>query len=105
MSVRVRARTPTDAPEADWSRTVEDYATLRGWWSHHQPDSRRSRAGLPDWLLCRPPRVVFAELKVPGGRVRPAQEEVLAMLERCPGVECYCWVLPDAWPVVREVLR
>lgn len=93
------------ASEDDWASVVADWATVNGWWSLHVPDSRRVRAGLPDWLLIRPPRVVFAELKVDGGRVRPAQKEVRALLARCPGVEVYTWWLPAAWPQVREVLR
>jgi hypothetical protein len=103
--VVIRRKKAGDADEASWDTVVRDYATLMGWWCWHLPDSRRTPPGLPDWLLVRPPRVVWIEGKVPGGRLRRAQKEVLAMLAGCPGVEVYVWIFPDSWVEAREVLR
>ena len=49
--------------------------------------------------------MVWIEGKVPGGRLRTAQKEVLMMLSRCEGVEVVTAVYPDDWPKVRELLR
>jgi hypothetical protein len=101
----IRRKRAGDAPESSWDSVLADYADLMGWQAWHVPDSRRMRAGLLDWLLIRPPRVVMLEGKVPGGRLRPAQREVVGLLERCPGVEVVVAVFPDDWPRVRELLR
>ena len=90
--------------EAGFQRLVEEYAVLKRWWVHHQPDSRRSTAGLPDLILLRPPRLVLAELKTASGKVRPEQAAVMAMLRAVPGVECYLW-RPSDWGRIEEVLR
>lgn len=106
----IRRKRVTDvASEASWGSVVHDWATLHGWWAWHLPDSRRTPAGLPDWLLIRVTgpgvgRVVFIEIKVPGGRLRKAQREVIAMLEQCSGVEMLTAVFPDDWPRVRDAL-
>jgi hypothetical protein len=102
----IRRKGPADlAPESDWDDVVKSYAELMGWWAAHVPDSRRMRAGLLDWLFIRPPRVVFLENKVAGGRLRRPQQEVIDLLERCPGVEVAVAVYPEDWPRVREMLR
>ena len=85
-------------PEASFQRTVVEYAELRGWMVSQVADSRRATPGLPDLLLVRPPRVVFAELKTERGRLDrrlyvspktgrrlPNQEDWKLALEACPG--------------------
>jgi hypothetical protein len=61
-------------------------------------------AGLPDYLFLRPGRCVFAELKAPGGRVRPDQARVLELLRTVPGIEVYLWAFPDSWVEARDAL-
>jgi hypothetical protein len=90
--------------EKQFQQLVVDYAETRGWHWHHETDSRLSRAGLPDLLLCRPPRVVFAELKAQDGRLSPPQQRWISLLSRCPGVAVHVW-RPDDWPTIEEVLR
>jgi hypothetical protein len=55
-------------------------------------------------LFCRPPRLVFAELKREGGKLTVEQERWLELLRQCPGVETFVW-RPADWPTVMETLR
>jgi hypothetical protein len=89
--------------EKDWSEQIRQYARLRGWRYYHTYRSTRSPEGYPDITLVRPPRVVFAELKRERGRVTHAQNDWLAALRHCPGVETYLW-RPSDWPAVRIAL-
>ena len=59
--------------EAELLAFVRDLALLRGWIVHHAADSRRADPGLPDLILVRAPRVIFAELKTERGRLRAEQ--------------------------------
>jgi hypothetical protein len=77
--------------EAELQEFVREAAGYRGWIYHHETDSRRSTAGLPDCILVRAPRVIFAELKTEIGRVSQAQQAWLDELELCKGVEVYLW--------------
>lgn len=66
---------------------VQNLATFYGWRYYHAPDNRpvraRSgrtyvqdvRAGFPDLVLVRAPRLIFAELKIDTGRTSPEQDE------------------------------
>lgn len=87
--------------EAQWQARVERAAEDLGWFVWHDQDSRRNRAGLPDLLLIRE-RLVWAELKTATGRLRPAQVEMIARLERA-GAEVHMW-RPDDWPQVLATL-
>lgn len=100
-----RARQALDAvvPEREFQASVVDLALLRGWRAWHDNDSRRNVAGLPDLLLVRPPRLLFAELKTEKGRLSPAQREWLDALGRCPGIEVHVW-RPGNWPEIEEAL-
>jgi hypothetical protein len=60
-------------------------------------------SGLPDLILCRPPRLVFAELKSARGRVSPQQQAWLNALSQCAGVEVYLW-RPDDWQTIVHTL-
>lgn len=88
--------------EQAWMRQVIDAARLLGWTAYHTYDSRRSTQGFPDLVLVRD-RVIFAELKVAGGRVSHYQRRWLELLRRA-GAETYIWY-PDDWPKVEHVLR
>jgi VRR-NUC domain len=90
--------------ERAFQGAVLEYGELVGWRCYHTHDSRRSHAGYPDLTMVRGDRLVFAELKAETGRVRPAQAEWLAALERCGAVETYLW-RPSSWPEIERVLR
>ena len=76
--------------EAQWQDAVLTLAGLYGWWHYHPYDSRRSVAGWPDLVLCRPPELLVVELKTDRGRVRPEQRDWLDRLAAC-GVEVAVW--------------
>ena len=95
---------PMSVDEQSLERAVRDYAELMGWLVYHTHDSQHSPAGMPDLLLVRPPRVVFAELKTENGRVRPAQQVWLDALQACDGVEAFVW-RPSDWPAIEATLR
>ena len=56
---------------------VRELATLLRWRCYAVHDTRRSPPGWPDLVLCRPPEIIFAELKTDRGGVPPAQREWL----------------------------
>ena len=99
-----RATLVGDESEKSFQRRVVQLARLYGWVVHHTLDSTGTRAGEPDLRMIRPPRYLLAELKSQHGRLRPEQVAMLAMLERCPGVESFVW-RPSDWQQIVEVLR
>lgn len=89
--------------ESEFMAQVKQLAELRGFMVYHTHDSRRSDPGMPDLILCRPPRLIFAEIKSERGRFSYHQAVWLAMLDECPPVEVYTW-RPDDWSRIEEVL-
>jgi len=101
--------------ERAFQAAVLQLAAHTGWATFHVHDSRRQikpgvhvgdtdAAGFPDLILCRPPRLVAAELKSARGRLRPEQAAWLALLEQLEVVETYLW-RPADWDLIVEVLR
>jgi hypothetical protein len=100
--------------EKEFQQAVIDLARLMGWRVHHTRPALtqlgrwltplQGDAGFPDLVLCRPPRVIFAELKRAGGRLTPAQRGWLEALQACAGVECYLWT-PADWDSIVQHLR
>lgn len=89
--------------EAQFQASVIRYAELMGWRVYHVHDSRKSRAGFPDLVMVRRPRVIFAELKSERGKLSSSQFEWLAALDGC-GVETYVW-RPSQWKILERALR
>ena len=85
--IPIRARPETEKGFQGW---VLEYAHLMGWAAFHPWTSIRSAGGWPDLALCRPPRLVLAELKSERGPTSPDQDRWLELLRRCP-VEVYLW--------------
>ena len=100
--------------EKEFQRAVIEYAKMMGWRVHHTlPAITQSGRwitpvqgdmGFPDLVLCRPPRLVLAELKRAGGKVSPQQREWLSALQACAGVECYVWY-PSDWDTIMHTLK
>ena len=101
--------------ERDLQDAVVELAKLLGWRVMHQRPARtlngyrtaiQGHTGFPDLVLLRPPRLVFAELKGPRGRVGHDQELWLNGLRVVPNVEQYLW-RPMDWERgdVEQVLR
>ncbi len=85
--------------EREFQREVVQRAKSLGWFVFHAlPGQGRNKhltlfigkRGFPDLVLCRPPRLIFAELKSEKGRVSADQQEWLEALRAC-GVEVYVW--------------
>tara|TARA_Y100000310_G_C19948111_1_gene475613 strand:- start:156 stop:494 length:339 start_codon:yes stop_codon:yes gene_type:complete len=72
----------TAAVQIGWSREL----------IYHTRYSRGSTKGFPDLVLCRPPRLIWAELKMPGKKLTEAQE-LWAWALKESGQEVYAW-----WP-------
>lgn len=85
---------------------VRQMATTFHWACYHTHDSRRSEAGFPDLVLCRPPRLVLVELKTQAGSATRDQIAWAGLLNACPQVEHY-FFRPSHWSSgrVEEVLR
>jgi hypothetical protein len=77
-----RVRAKFELTEKEWQAQVVQLARLYGWRVFHPLHSRGSEPGWPDLVLVRPPVMIITELKTDGGRLRPAQREWLADLER-----------------------
>ena len=76
--------------EKSFQSWILDYARLMGWDAYHPWLSTHSASGWPDLALCRPPRLVFAELKSERGKTTDAQDRWLERLARC-NAEAYLW--------------
>jgi len=99
--------------ERDFQRAVVELARLMGWRVHHTRPALTQRgrwltpiqgdAGFPDLVLCRPPRLILAELKRVGGKLTAEQQAWLEALQACAGVECYLWT-PNDWDAIVRML-
>ena len=107
-ALRRRARFPRHPlveTEKSFQATIVSYAQLHGWLSYHSFDSRKSVAGFPDLVLCKPGRLVFAELKREDGRLSPSQSHWLTVLSHSvAGIETYTW-RPSDWRDIERILR
>jgi hypothetical protein len=101
----------TRMDERSFQTGVVTLARLRGWRIAHfraawTKDGWRTAmsgdVGYPDLTLVRGERLIFAELKSAGGRLRDEQRVWLDALGETPA-ETYCWK-PDDWPQIEETL-
>lgn len=89
--------------EAAFQRQITNLAAFYGFTrQYHTHDSRRSNPGWPDLVLCRPPEILFVEVKTERGRVRPEQTEWLEALTAC-GLEAFL-VRPSDFDVLHARL-
>jgi hypothetical protein len=97
--------------ERDFQREVIQRAKSLGWFIFHAlPGQGRNKhltlfigkRGFPDLVLCRPPRLLFVELKSEKGRLSKDQQEWLDALRAC-GVEVYVW-RPSDLERITEIL-
>ncbi|KQP81635.1 hypothetical protein [Aeromicrobium sp. Leaf291] len=94
---------PTQTEE-QFRRALREVAERYGWSGYHTHRSDRSDAGWPDEVLCKPPRILFVELKTDSKKSKPspAQVQWLRDLEAC-GQEVALW-RPADWPTILRVL-
>ena len=60
--------------EKQLQSAVVQLAELLGYSVYPTYDSRRSQPGFPDLVLCRPPRLLFVELKTTKGKLTAEQK-------------------------------
>lgn len=90
--------------EGHFQTRLVNLAKLLGWRRIYHPwSSIHSASGWPDLVLCKPPRLIFAELKKEKGRVTAAQQGWLEDLTAC-GQEVYCW-RPSDYGAIVEILQ
>ncbi len=77
--------------EKELQQSIMTAARGCGWLVHHQTVALYSAAGMPDLVLCRPPRLIIAELKSDKGTPTEAQQLWLDTLAQVPGVEVHLW--------------
>lgn len=88
--------------EAEFQQRITDMCDWLHIKWHHETDSRRSKAGFPDLVLCGRGGVAVVELKSDKGRVSAAQEEWLDALNS-GGVTAMVW-RPSQWEAVERYL-
>ena len=93
-----------DISEKDFSQMIVDLAEGLGWKVFRTWSSRHSPAGEPDLRMVHPrqKRIIWAEVKQPGGRLTPAQTAALAIL-RAADAEVYTW-WPKNWEEIVGIL-
>jgi len=112
----IRALADKNWTEAKFQDQVIEFAHLHGWKVAHfrrvriqrangscyyQTPVQADGAGFVDLLLCRD-RVVYMELKKPGGRLEPEQKLWRDIL-KAAGAEWYCFK-PADWEELARVL-
>ena len=90
--------------EKDFEKQIRQLAKMFGWSYYHPFLSKWSERGYPDVTLCRPPRLIMAELKSDKGKLSPAQAQWLWMLRKVPGIEVRIW-RPRMLERIAEILR
>ena len=81
--------------ESDIRRQVQDYLRLKGWFVFYHLQGLGSYPGLPDLQAVKNGRVVFIELKKPGGKQRKGQAEFQGNLEAAGGEYILCRGIED----------
>lgn len=99
--------------EEEFTSAVIELATVYRWRVFHPRPLRRKDGswrtafsgdqGFPDLVLCRPPRLIFAELKRETGRLGPGQGAWLEKLRSSSGAEVYLW-RPSDWDRLAAIL-
>ena len=90
--------------EKDLREQIRHLCEIYGWQFYFVWSSIHSPRGMTDLILCRPPRLILAELKSATGKLTASQEEWAELLKACPGVEYYLW-RPEQWDEICEVLK
>ena len=96
--------------EDEFQAWVYVAARDRGWVVFATRRSRTTPEGEPDLRMISPPnskgvrKYLVVELKTERGKLSPAQEETLRMLDECPGVEWAVW-RPSQWESILKELE
>lgn len=97
-------RDPLGPTEAQFQELVESMLVTFRWHKWHVTDARRQDLeGIPDVIAYRGPRLLFAELKVPGYTTTDVQAVHLAGLA-ATGAEVFLWY-PEHGDWIEDTLR
>ena len=97
--------------ERHFTASVRKAARQLGWMEYHTghtPNNNfanRTSPGFPDLVLVKPgKKVIFAELKMPKGKLTEAQIAWGNVLRRSHSIRYFVW-RPDDWDIILEVLQ
>lgn len=96
--------------EYHFTQSIRKAAQQLGWLEYHTchtPDKKylnKTSPGFPDLVLTKNGIVIFAELKMPKGKLTIAQKEWAKALRKSEGVKYYLW-RPDDWDFILEILN
>lgn len=84
---RADYRRPRRTPEKDAQQAIKQLLKLRQipYWDTSQPRAAMVTAGVPDLIVCPPGRLLFVEVKAPGGTLSLPQRQFW-MLCRAAGI-------------------
>ena len=94
---------PRFQSEKHFQGSVERAARALGWKCYHTHNSRHSSAGFPDIVAVKDGEILYAELKMPKGKVTEHQRAWLEALQRA-GQRTYLWK-PSDWDSILTILQ
>lgn len=68
--------------ESEFAKRIEETMAFLNLRWHHETDSRKSKAGFPDYCVVGPYGVMFLEIKATKGKVSPEQQAWLDDIHR-----------------------
>jgi hypothetical protein len=77
-------------------QNIADLANINGWKVQFWWRSFHSAPGFLDMVICRPPRLIMAEIKIPPDKVKPDQQEWIDIWKQMSNIEVYVWT-PKEW--------
>ena len=91
--------------EKHFTQAVRKAARQFGWHEYHTYSSLKSTPGFPDLVLVKSDQmVIFAELKMPKGKLTPAQQDWGNVLRKNLTVRYFVW-RPADWDRILEILQ
>jgi len=92
--------------EAELQKRITDLCDWLALKWHHETDSRKSKKGFPDLVICGVRGIIFAELKSERGRVTIEQDEWLLALLNSNAQQVYVRLWrPSGWDAIEEELK
>lgn len=87
-------------------QNIADLAKLNGWKVQFWWRSFHSAPGFLDMVICRPPRLIMAEVKIPPDKLTIEQQKWFDLWKQMKGVEVYVWT-PEEWfnDSILEILK
>lgn len=104
------------ASEKEFQAFLIGYAQKKGWRvahfrkvlvtvgkkTHYETPAAADGAGWPDLVLCRPPEILFVELKVKKNPLTFEQDKWISDIGKC-GMSVHIW-RPEDWEVIAQLL-